>query len=296
MVEIGKALKQLKNDKSPGNDGFTTNFYKFFWPDIKHLLFESYNYSFETGMLTNDQKRGILNLIPKADKDLRFLKNWRPVSLLNTDYKILTKALANRIQKVLPKLIQADQVGYMKNRYIGENIRIIEDIMNYTDLERLPGFIILVDFEKAFDSVEWLFLFRTLKSFNFGPSFLKWIEILYNKIESCVSNNGYFSKYFELSRGIRQGCPISALLFILVAEVMAIKIRNDEKVCGIKFRNIEYKICQLADDTTIFVKDTDSIMQLLSVMKKFQNCSGLKINVEKTEVIPVGIYKFKNKA
>ena len=107
--------------------------------------------------------------------------------------------------------------------------------------------------------------------------------------------NGYFSKYFELSRGIRQGCPISALFFILVAEVMAIKIRNDEKVCGIKFRNIEYKICQLADDTTIFVKDTDSIIQLLSVMKKFQNCSGLKINVEKTEVIPVGIYKFKNK-
>ena len=296
LVEIGKALKQLKNDKSPGNDGFTTNFYKFFWPDIKHLLFESYNYSFETGMLINDQKRGILNLIPKADKDLRFLKNWRPVSLLNTDYKILTKALANRIQKVLPKLIQADQVGYMKNRYIGENIRIIEDIMNYTDLERLPGFIILVDFEKAFDSVEWPFLFRTLKSFNFGPSFLKWIEILYNKIESCVSNNGYFSKYFELSRGIRQGCPISALLFILVVEVMAIKIRHDEKVCGIKFRNIEYKICQLADDTTIFVKDTDSIIQLLSVMKKFQNCSGLKINVEKTEVIPVGIYKFKNKA
>ena len=77
---------------------------------------------------------------------------------------------------------------------------------------------------------------------------------------------------------------------------MAIKIRNDEKVCGIKFRNIEYKICQLADDTTIFVKDTDSIIQLLSVMKKIQNCSGLKINVEKTEVIPVGIYKFKNKA
>ena len=116
----------------------------------------------------------------------------------------------------------------------------------------------------------------------------------HNKIESCVSNNGYFSKYFELSTGIRQGCLISALLFILVAEVMAIKIRNDEKVCGIKFRNIEYKICQLADDTRIFVKDTDSIIQLLSVMKKFQNCSGLKINVEKTEVISVGIYKFKN--
>ena len=154
LHEIAKALKNLKNDKSPGNDGFIANFYKFFWPDIKMLLFDSYKYSFQNGLLTSDQRRGILNLIPKPNRDLRYLKNWRPVSILNTDYKILTKALANRLQFVLPKLINSDQVGYLKNRYIGENVRIIDDIMSYTNLKQTQGYIILLDFEKAFDSVE----------------------------------------------------------------------------------------------------------------------------------------------
>ena len=118
-------------------------------------------------------------------KALRFLKNWRPVSILNTDYKILTKAQANRLQQVLPKLIETDQVGYIKERYIRENVRIIKDIMSYTDLRRNPGYIVLLDFEKAFDSVEWSFLFKTLHAFNFGPNFISWIKILCTNISSC---------------------------------------------------------------------------------------------------------------
>ena len=294
LHEIAKALKNLKNDKSPGNDGFTANFYKFFWPDIKMLLFDSYKYSFQNGLLTSDQRRGILNLIPKPNKDLRYLKNWRPVSILNTDYKILTKALANRLQFVLPKLINSDQVGYLKNRYIGENVRIIDDIMSYTNLKQTQGYIILLDFEKAFDSAEWSFLFKTLKAFNFGPNFIKWIEIVYNSIESCVSNNGYFSQYFKLNRGIRQGCPISALLFLLVVEVMAVVIRNKKLINGINIENKEYKICQLADDTTIFVRDIESVVHLITFLKNFYNCSGLKINLEKSEIIPVGSSRFQN--
>ena len=194
LEEIGKALKQLQNDKTPGSDGFTTNFYKFFWPDLREFLFDSYKYSFEHGMLTCDQRRGILNLIPKGNKDIRFLSNWRPVSILNTDYKILTKALAIRLQSVLPSLIHSDQVGYLKERFIGENIRTIDDIMSYTNLKQLSGYILLIDFEKAFDSIEWSFLQKSLKFFNFGQNFIRWIEILYTKIEGCVSNNGYLSK------------------------------------------------------------------------------------------------------
>ena len=258
------------------------------------LLFDSYKYSFQNGLLTSDQRRGILNLIPKPNKDLRYLKNWRPVSILNTDYKILTKALANRLQFVLPKLINSDQVGYLKNRYIGENVRIIDDIMSYTNLKQTQGYIILLDFEKAFDSVEWSFLFKTLKAFNFGPNFIKWIEIVYNSIESCVSNNGYFSQYFKLNRGIRQGCPISALLFLLVVEVMAVVIKNKKLINGINIENKEYKICQLADDTTIFVRDIESVVHLITCLKNFYNCSGLKINLEKSEIIPVGSSRFQN--
>ena len=177
--EVANALKQLPNDKSPGSDGFTTNFYKFFWPDIKDFLHESFLYSFKNGELTNDQKRGIINLIPKEGKDLRYLRNWTPLSLLNTDYKILTKTLSNRLQKVLPKLVNEDQVGYIKGRYIGQNIRIIKDIMTYTGKKNLPGYILLIDFEKAFHSIEWPFLIKCLKLYNFG-------EILYAGFSSYI--------------------------------------------------------------------------------------------------------------
>ena len=186
---------------------------------------------------------------------------------------------------MLPKLVNHDQVGYIKERYIGENIRIIEDIMTYTDLKHLPGYIILIDFEKAFDSVEWSFLLKSLASFNFGLNFMKWIKIIYTNIESCVTNNGYLSKYFQLSR---------ALIFTLVAEVMAIKIRNDKSITGIKAESREYKICQLADDTTVFVSNSQSVTQLVLVLQKFQKYSGLKINIDKTEIIPIDTNKYKS--
>ena len=233
MDECTKALKLLSNDKSPGPDGFTTNFFKFFWIDIKEILFSSFQYSLKNKTLSNDQRRGILHLIPKSQKDLRYLSNWRPVSLLQTCYKILTKALAIRLQKILPKIVSSDQVGYISGRYIGENIRTIADLMTCSAKLKIPGYIVLIDFEKAFDSVEWEFLFKTLESFNFGPQFINWIKLLYTNISSCVGNNGYYSNYFQLKRGIRQGCPISALLFILVAEVIAICLRQNKCIKGL---------------------------------------------------------------
>ena len=135
------ALKQLANNKSPGSDGFTTNFYKVFWIDLKDLLYNSFIHSQYNGLLTQNQKLGIINLIPKKEKDLRHLKNWRPVTLLNTDYKILAKALANRLHKIISKLISTDQVGYIKTRYIGENIRLMFDIMSYTTENELDAIL-----------------------------------------------------------------------------------------------------------------------------------------------------------
>ena len=130
-------------------------------------------YSFEHNLLTNEQKIGILNLIPKKDKDLRKLSNWRPVSLLTTDYKILTKALAIRLQKVIPNIIDADQVGYIKNRHIGQNVRIIYDLLNHAKEHEIDAFLAQIDFEKAFDSIEWPFLMKCLQAFGFGDNFIK---------------------------------------------------------------------------------------------------------------------------
>ncbi len=152
--ELLAALKSTWNGKSPGSDGFTSEFYKLFWVDIKDLLLNRINSSFETGEMFITQKHGIISLLPKKGKDLLFLKNCRPISLLNLDYKLATKYIAIRIKAHLSKLINSDQTGFIKDRYIGENINRILNIMDSVDEEDLPSVIIGIDFEKAFDSLE----------------------------------------------------------------------------------------------------------------------------------------------
>ena len=289
--ELGKALCELPNNKSPGTDGLTSEFYKFFWPDIKLIVYDSLTYAYTHNTLSIEQKRGILTIIPKKDKDLRRLtgNNWRPLSLLNTDYKILTKLLASRLQKVIGKLISYDQSGYIKGRFIGENIRTIYDIIDYARNHMIPGMVVAIDFQKAFDSVSWEFLLQTLRSFNFGPNFTKWINIIYSSPQCCVTNNGYHSNFFTLSRGIRQGCPISALLFLLVVEIMAIHIRSNNKIEGIKISDSQdIVITQLADDTTLFLKDTSSLNEALAFIETFGESSGLRLNKDKSESFWIG--------
>ena len=123
-----------------------------------------------------------------------------------------------------------------------------------------------------------------------NSNFIKWIKIFYNNIQSCVGNNGFYSSFFNLTRGIRQGCPISALLFILIVETLAIKIRQEKSFRGIKINNVEIKLCQLADDTTLFLKDNIGLAFI--ILKQFERTSGLKVNLEKSTVIPIGLNKF----
>ena len=288
LKEIGEALKQLQNGKSPGSDGFTTDFYKFFWSKIKHTVLESLINAKNTGKLSIDQKRGIINLIPKKDKDPRYIKNWRPISLLNTDYKIITKTLANRIKKVLPKIINPDQVAYLKDRFIGQNIRTILDVMGYTKLADKNGIIAFLDFEKAFDTIKWNVIYDALKMFNLGDTFINWVKTIYMESEACVTNNGYSSPFFKLKRGVRQGCPLSAYLFIMVVELLAHKIRINKDIKGIKIGETEIKLVQMADDTTTFIEDQQSLENMFKVIKTFETYAGLKLNKAKTEAMWIG--------
>ena len=185
-AECFKVLQTFKNGKSPGNDGLTAEFYQVFWPTLGHLLVDSLNNSYEKGELANSQKQGIIKLIEKKNKDKRYVANWRPISLLNVDVKIASKAITLRLEKVLSDLISADQCAYVKGRNIFDAVRTIGDIMDYTKLYNLPGLMVTIDFEKAFDSLSWNFLFKTLEKFNFGESFIKWICLFYTNISSCI--------------------------------------------------------------------------------------------------------------
>lgn len=289
MGELQEALKNLKNNKSPGSDGYTAEFFKVFWNDLGKYVLNSINSSYREGILPLTLRQGIITCIPKADKDRRVLKNWRPISLLNITYKLATTCIANRIKIFLNLIIHKDQTGFIPGRFIGENIRLIYDILWETEQKQIPGLLLLVDFEKAFDTVEWNFISKTLEYFNFGPSVKKWINLFYTEPQSCVIQNGHISEFFQLERGCRQGDPISPYIFIMCAEILGNLIRSSSKIKGISINNNEYKLSQYADDTQIFLNGSEeSLRETLHILHIFYKMSGLKINIEKTKVVWIG--------
>ena len=170
-------LETFGNGKSPGEDGFTVEFYKYFFDLVGADLLASLNRAYELGRLSVSQRRGIITLLPKDDAELLLLQNWRPITLLSAEHKIASKAIERRNEPMLTKLVHPDQTGFIKGRYVGENVRLISDIMKQTRVNNTPGILISVDFKKAFDSLEWSCIQSALKKFNFGDSLRKWIEI-----------------------------------------------------------------------------------------------------------------------
>ena len=291
LQECWLALKCFKQNKSPGCDGLTSEFYQKFWKEIGPKLVETLNSSKQKGHLSQSQRRGVITLLEKRGKDSSKIKNWRPVSLLNVDYKILTKTLAKRIEKTLPNVINNDQSGFLKGRYIGEGVRFVEDLIDLYDNSNQSGIILQLDFEKAFDSVEWDFLFATLEKFGFGQGFISWIKCCYTDIVSCVMNNGYSSEWFQLSRGVRQGCPLSVYLFLLCVEIMACMVRENKDITGLVMNGNEHKVKQFADDCTCTLKCERSVHNLIKTINIFSNVSGLKLNLEKSLLFYLGPWR-----
>ena len=207
-----KALENMKNGKSPGLDGFTVEFYKVFWIDLKCPLLRSFKYSFEIQSMSLTQRQGLITCLPKDGKSKHFLKNWRPISLLNVDYKLVSACVSNKIKTVLNSLISETQLGFVSGRYIGECSRLVNDLLCKTEEENIPGILLLLDFEKAFDSLEWNFIEKTLTFLNFGPNIIRSFKTLYNNVSSSIQNNGHLSPFFEVKRGVRQGDPLSPYL------------------------------------------------------------------------------------
>ena len=163
--------------------------------------------------------------------------------------------------------------------------------MNYTEENNVPGIALFIDFRKAFDTIERDFINSCLEKFNFGPNIKNWVKILYNNVSSCVLNNGFASELFLVERGVRQGCPLSGLLLVIGIEILAREIKNDTGIKGINVGEKEIKVSLYADDTTVFVRDLDSVYHLLTLFDKFKNLSGLEINTTKSEGMWLGRWK-----
>ena len=297
-TEIGNALRKMKNGSAPGNDGLTVEFYKFFWASLSTIITDSFNEAFSEGGLSFSQKQGTIILLHKG-KDLcrGKLNNWRPITLTNSDYKILAKALSLRLNVVIGKLINQDQVGYLKGRNISTIIRTVDDVINYLNVTKKGGYLLALDYQKAFDSISKTFMIQAFDIFGFGPQFKRWISVMITNTSSRINHGGWISESFPVHRGIRQGCPFSPLAFIVAVELLAIKIRNSN-ISGISLPSSEkdpssakLKVKQLADDTTLFLNDSQDMLKAHDILNDFSRISGLNLNTHKTKAMKLGTQK-----
>ena len=296
LAELSSGLSNMSKNKSPGPDGLSVEFYSQFWNLLGPILLEVINLCYTDFELCDSMKTSNTRLVFKKGAR-KSLKNWRPISLLNVDYKICLKALSSRLSLVLEKIVSPDQTCSVPGRSISSNLVQLRDMLDYIERTDEPGILISLDQEKAFDRVDRTFLMNLLQHFGFGPSFCRWISTLYRGANMQVMVNGWLSRKIDLHRGVRQGDSLSPMLYILCVEVLAAKVRNTPAIEGFLLPGAggkHFKVGQYADDTTSFLKNLHSLRVLLDVMSVYERGSGAKLNRSKSEAMWVGSWRARD--
>lgn len=241
--ELEHAISKLKTGKSPGSDGFSAEWYETFKEPLLPILLRAFNWVLEEGEMPPSWREAVIAVLPKEGKDRQDCSNFRPISVLNQDYKLFTSILAKRLETILPDVISLDQTGFIRQRQTRDSIRCTLHVINHIQRSNIEALLIGLDAEKAFDSVEWSFLYSVLRAFNFHEKFMKTIQALYDKPTAKIRINGSLTNPLELQRGCRQGCPMSPLLFAIFIEPLSQQIRLNEKIQGIKISQRVQKNC-----------------------------------------------------
>ena len=290
LEELAKTLATCC-DSAPGPDGIPYSIIKALWQPFGAILVEAWNYSLRTGKLPQSHKVSFLKLIPKVGKDVKKLTNWRPITLSNCDHKIITKTYACRMSEKAAKYIGARQTAYLKGRLINDNVRSILASIKIANIENdINGLIVSLDAKKAFDSVEHSYIEKVLRKFGL-TSFVPIFRILYKDLRSDIIINGKVVRGFEIKRGVKQGDALSCILFIICMEPMLKNIEKNDRICGITSQGLNGEIPKLyayADDVNAIIKnDLGSIQKLFNEYSRLTNLSGLELNADKTEIMPI---------
>ena len=223
---------------------------------------------------------------------MRRIENWRPITLLNLDYKILSKILAQKLQSVLPDLISEHQTGFMKGRNIKENIRKTIEIAKLVNSKKLEFVIYSIDFQKCFDSCKHEALLGVLDFFGFPETYKEWVRLLFTNFKLCVQNNGMLSPWIVQQVGLHQGCCYSPLGYLLCGEVFSLLLENAGGVEGINFENLKELLSQFADDTDLFLSfRRECIIEVTKTLDIVEDQLGLKVNYDKSTMYRVGSLK-----
>ncbi|RVW50576.1 Transposon TX1 uncharacterized 149 kDa protein [Vitis vinifera] len=295
--EIHSALMEMSGDKAPGPDGFTMAFWQSSWDFVKEEILEMFKEFHEQGSFLKSLNNTFLVLIPKkggADD----LGDFRPISLLGGLYKLMAKVLANRLKRVLNKVVAPTQNAFVMGRQILDASLIANEVIDSWQKRKEKGLICKLDIEKAYDSINWKFLLKTLHKMGFGPRWVGWMWSCISTAKFSVLVNGVPAGFFPSSKGLRQGDPLSPYLFVLGMEVLDALLRRAVaggylSGCSIKGdRRHNLKISHLffADDTIVFCEaNKEHLTHLSWILLWFEVASGLRINLDKSEIIPVGV-------
>jgi hypothetical protein len=288
LIELRDILQKFKTERSPGPDGWTSEFFLFFFDLVGPDLLRMVEDTRIRGKISGDLNSTFLVLIPKIDSPLSF-DDYRPISLCNLIYKIVSKVISNRIKPFLGRGLSAEQLGFLKGRRIQDAIGAAHECIHSIKQKNLKALILKLDLKKAFDCIDWDFLRLALHSVGFGENFILWIMACVSSARFAVLVNGEATSFFKSGRGLRQGCPLSPYLFILIMESLSLllaKSTSEHRISGVKVSNL-IKIVHLmfVDDVLLLSKaDPEEWSVILEVLRLFSSVSGLTINQSKSSI------------
>ena len=289
--ELYNAIMKLKRNKSPGPDGIPAEFYQRFWYVIEDLYFE-YITRVENDVFPAIKNTSITTIIYKNKGDIDLLAYYRPIALMNVDIKILTKLLSMRLVTVLPSIIHRSQTA-LYGRTIGDNIHLVRDIIDLANKTDEDAALLFLDQEKAFDRVDHQFLYKVLEKFGFGDRFIRWIRLIYSNASTKINVNGFLTDNIPLKCGVRQGCPLSALLYVLIIEILALQLRANPNIVGFTIDNENLISSHYADDTVIKITQNRCFKEVYKELTDYEKATGARINYEKTQGLWLGKWKHR---
>ena len=292
ISEVRAALDAIGSHVCPGTDGLSAEFFRNYWEFIGTDITAAFQEVFDTGFMPSKWTEGMIYLIPKMEGVVADIRKWRPITILNTIYKMYAKLLAMRLQPFLSDIIHNTQTGFLQDRSILDNIFLFWEAVAISQERKEELAILLLDFEKAYDRVDWSFLRGTMEKLGFPNQWLTAVSALYNSATSRVLVDGELGQAFVISRSVRQGCPLAPFLYLMIGEAFSSFLTSDTvNIKGLQWPWLEEQVvdCQFADDTALYLQgSSDNLSRVQHAIDTFCYASGTIINWNKSMGFWVG--------
>ena len=296
--EERELLKQFSLNKSPGLDSLPYEVYLRMSHMFVPILTDMFNHWFAQGAIPGCVTKGVITLLKKGGQHVgEGLDDYRPITLLNTELKILARVLANRLQRVISDLIGPEQTFAVKGRSIQDNLHLIREVLEGIK-DDTEAALISLDQSKAFDRVDHRFLATVLETAGFKPEFRRWNSMMYHNPQAGVQVNGRRSRVFAIERSVRQCCPLSPLLYFLALKPLLRRLRDEgtsPSLRGVPFAGpLTARVSAFADDITVFVSRRLDIKAVKEVVVEYERIAGAKVNFDKSEGLQLGAWRGSN--